>query len=218
MAGSRVAYSAIDNGIHIVDTDSQTEKILPGVSGFNLHWSPDGKQIAYVGMGDNIVDSVFIVNVEDNSVRQISNMSYESVIGWSPEDTLYFVAPYTGGAAWKLYSYDLASGTAKEMFTIENGTPKFLNPRLSPDGNWIAYRGRDNSSLYLVRTDGSDMHLVLDNVGAVGIEWSRSGWIGVSLRMTNSDESTIVLIKPDGCQAYLLPPTLHGDLEGLFLP
>ena len=98
------------------------------------------------------------------------------------------------------------------MFTIENGTPKFLNAKLSLDGNWIAYRGRDNSSLYLVHPDGSDMHLVLDNVGAVGVEWSRSGWLGVS------DETTfVVLIKPDGCEAYLLP-ALHGDLEGLSIP
>ncbi|HEX7394295.1 MAG TPA: hypothetical protein VF313_05155, partial [Anaerolineaceae bacterium] len=140
------------------------------------------------------------------------------IIGWSTDNKLYSVVPYTGGAAWKVYAFDLTNNLAQELFTIENGTPKFLNPKLSPDGNWIAYRGRDNSSLYLVHPDGSDMHLVLDNVGAVGIEWSRSGWIGVSLRMTNSDESTIVLIKPDGCQAYLLPAALHGDLEGLFIP
>jgi len=216
--GRQVAYSASDNGIHIVDLASQTEKVLPGAGGFNLHWSPDGKQIAYVGMGDGVINSVFVITTDGTSARQISDLSYESVIGWSPDGKLYFVAPYTGGAAWKVYSYDFASGTLQERFTIENGTPKFLNPKLSPDGNWIAYRGRDNSSLYLVHPDGSDMHLVLDNVGAVGIEWSWSGWLGVSLRMTNSDESTIVLIKPDGCEAYLLPAVLHGDLEGLFTP
>ncbi len=217
--GSRVAYSSIDNGIHIVDTDSQTEKVLPGAAGFNLHWSPDGKQIAYIGMGDSVINSVFVVNADGTQARQVSNWSYEAVIGWSPDSTqLYFVAAFTGGAAWKVYSFDLASSTAQERFTIENGTPKFLNAKLSPDGEWIAYRGRDNSSLYLVHPDGSDMHLVLDNVGAVGVEWSRSGWLGVSLRKANSDESMVVLIRPDGCEAHLLPTALHGDLEGLFIP
>jgi len=117
-----------------------------------------------------------------------------------------------------VYSYDVASGSAQERFTIENGTPKFLNPKLSPDGNWIAYRGRDNSSLYLVRSDGSDMHLAIDNAGVVGIEWTRSGWLGVSLKDQNSTESTIVLIKPEGCEAYRMPSSLQGDLEGLFIP
>jgi hypothetical protein len=217
--GSRVAYSASDNGIHIIDLASQTEKVLPGAGGFNLHWSPDGNQIAYVGMGDGVINSVFVVNTDGTQLRQVSNLSYEAVIGWSQDSTqLYFVAPFTGGAAWKVFSLDLASGSAQELFTIENGTPKFLNPKLSPDGNWIAYRGRDNSSLYMVHPDGSDMHLVLDNVGAVGVEWSRSGWLGVSLRKTDSDESTVVLVKPDGCEAYLLPTAMHGDLEGVFIP
>jgi hypothetical protein len=61
------------------------------------------------------------------------------------------------------------------------------------------------------------MHLVLDNVSAVGIEWSQSGWLGVSLQNINSDKSTIVLLKPDGCEAYQLPG-LSGELEGLFIP
>ena len=210
--GNRMAYPASD-GIYVMDLATKAEKVLAVADGFDLHWSPDGKQIAYVGGSGSIIDSVFVVNIDDTQMRQVSNLSYEAVIGWSADSAqLYFVAPFTGGAAWKVYSFDLASGAAHELFTIENGTPKFLNAKLSLDGNWIAYRGRDNSSLYLVHPDGSDMHLVLDNVGAVGVEWSRSGWLGVS------DETTyVVLIKPDGCEAYLLP-ALHGDLEGLSIP
>jgi len=216
--GSRMAYPTSD-GIHIIDLATKAVKVLAGTNGFNLHWSPDGKQIAYIGMADSVINSVFVVNVDGTQARQVSNWSYEAVIGWSPDSTqLYFVAPFTGGAAWNVYSLDLATGTTRELFIIENGTPKFLNAKLSLDGNWIAYRGRDNSSLYLVHPDGSDMHLVLDNVGVVGVEWSRSGWLGVSLRKANSNESTVVLIKPAGCESYLLPATLHGDMEGLFIP
>jgi hypothetical protein len=216
--GNQMAYPASD-GMHIIDLATKAVQVLTSANGFNPEWSPDGKQIAYVGLGDNIIDSLFVVNTDGTHMRQVSNWSYEAVIGWAPDSTqLYFVAPFTGGAAWKVYAFDLASSTAQERFTIENGTPKFLNAKLSPDGNWIAYRGRDNSSLYLVHPDGSDMHLVVDNIGAVGVEWSHLGWLGVSLRKANSDESMVVLIKPDGCEAYLLPTALHGDLEGLFIP
>lgn len=170
-------------------------------------------------MGSGTINSAFVVNTDGSSVRQISDMSYESIVGWSPDgNLLYYAVPYTGGAAWKIYVYDFLSETTEELFTIENGTPKMLNPKLSPDGNWIVYRGRDNSSLYRVRTDGSDMHLLLDNTGAVGVEWSRSGWLGIRMRKAASQESTIILIKPDGCEAYGLPPTLHGEPEGLFIP
>ena len=216
--GNKVAYSALDNSIHIIDLNSQADHILANASGFNLHWSPDSTQIAYLQLGNNIVDSVFVVNTDGSQLRQISDLSYESVVGWSADNKLYFVVPFTGGAAWKVFSFDLTSNSAQELFTIENGTPKFLNPKLSPDGNWIAYRGRDNSSLYLVRTDGSDMHLVVDNASAVGIAWSQSGWLGVSLQQANSDESSAVLIQPDGCKVYALPEALHGELQGLSIP
>ena len=215
--GSLMAYPASD-GMHIIDLATKAVKVLTGASGFNLHWSPDGKQIAYVGMGDSIIDSVFVISTDGSGVRRISDWSYESVVGWSPDSAkLYYVAPFTGGAAWKVYAFDLASSTTQELFTIENGTPKFLNPKLSPDGKWIAYRGRDNSSLYLVHSDGSGMHLVIDNAGAVGVEWSQSDWLGISLATDSNGQTTVVLLRPDSCEAYLLP-NLHGDLEGLLIP
>jgi Tol biopolymer transport system component len=171
-----------------------------------------------VALGGNVVDSVFVVNADGTQNRQASDLSYESIVGWSPDGArLYFVAPYSGGAAWKVYAFELASGVSQELFTIENGTPKFLDPTLSPDGQWIAYRGRDNSSLYLVHPDGSDMHLVLEDIGVVRNEWSLSGWLGVSLGEVNTDEHTLVLVKPDGCEAYRLPD-LGGELQGLFIP
>ena len=88
--GSKVAYSATDNGIHIVDADSQTDKVLPGVSGFNLHWSPDGKQIAYIGSEGSNKDSLYLVNADGTRTHQVSDLSYESVVGWSPDGKLYF--------------------------------------------------------------------------------------------------------------------------------
>jgi hypothetical protein len=219
--GSQVAYtpfstSAVD--IHIMDLDSQSVRTLSGVSGTGYHWSPDGKQIAYIALGGDVIDSVFVVNADGANNRQISSLSYESIVGWSPDGSqLYFVAPFTGGAAWKVYSFDMTDGASQELFTIENGTPKFLNPTLSPDGQWIAYRGQDNSSLYLVHPDGSDMHLVLDDIGVVRNEWSSSGWLGVSLGDVNTDDHTLVLVKPDGCESYRLP-NLRGELQGLFIP
>jgi hypothetical protein len=127
--------------------------------------------------------------------------------------------PYTGGSAWKVFSFDLSSMTTKELFTIENGSYKALDASLSPDGKWIAYRDKENSSLYLVHPDGTQMHPILDkpSLGIGGIVWSQSGWLGVTLANGSVDEEVVVLVKPEDCQAYVLP-ALHGNLEGLFLP
>lgn len=214
--GKKMAYPD-ENGFHVIDLATKNEQLLAGANGFNLNWSPDGKQIAFIKLGDGDIDSLFTVNLDGSGVHKVSDWSYQSIVGWSPDGKLYSVVPYTGGAAWKVYSFDLATAASQELFTIENGTPKFLNPQLSADGKWIAYRGRDNSSVYLVHPDGSDMHLVIDNAGVVGIEWSRSGWLVVSLGQTGTTDGKVILLNPESCQAYLLPG-LHGQIEGLYLP
>ncbi len=212
-----MAYPAAD-GIHILDLASRAENVLAGISGFDLHWSPDGSQIAYLAMEGDLIDSVFVIHSDGSGKRQISDLSYERIAGWSANSAqLYFTVPYSGGAAWNVYAFDLAGGTTQELFTIEDGTPKALNPSLSPDGNWMAYRGRDNSSVYLMHPDGSDGHLVLDSANAFGIAWGGSSWLGVSLDQGNDNGRVVVLVNPDTCQVYRLPG-LNGDLEGLYMP
>jgi hypothetical protein len=210
--GEKAVYSA-GGGLQVLDVKSGSVTPL-NVDGYNPHWSTDGSKIAYIG---GAVAGVYVVDVENGKSVQVSALGYESVIGWSPDSNqLYFVEPFTGGAAWKVFSVDLASGAVHERFTIENGTPKFLNAKLSPDGKWIAYRGRDNSSLYLVHPDGSDMHLVLDNTGVVGVVWSQSGWLGVSLAKVNETEQKVIFVDPSTCKIYLAPE-ITGSLEGLFI-
>lgn len=217
--GAQAAYSGLSNEIHVVDLATQTDKVLPGPGGFNLRWSPDGQHIAYIGSGNGTINSVWTISTNGSLPRQIAEWSYATIIGWSPDGTiLFFAVPFTGGSAWNVYAFDGEAGITQELFTIENGTPKFLNPQLSPDGEWIAYRGRDNSSVYLVRPDGSDMHLLVENAGAAAMAWSRSGWLGVTLRPAQAEQPANVLLRPATCETYLLPSALDGDLQGLYMP
>ena len=214
--GSRMAYPA-EGGIRILDLATRTESVLPVSGAFDLHWSPDGSHIAYIGLSDTIINSAFIVDVSTGETHQVSEWSYELIAGWSPDgNQLYYVVPFTGGAAWKMYRHSLSDSQTQELFTIENGTAKALSPRISPDGEWIAYRGRDNSSIYLVRPDGSDLHLIMDNVGASGLVWSASGWLGTSLHNNSFDESLLILINPETCDRFLLPG-FDGVVNGLFI-
>ena len=216
--GVRMAYPS-ENGIHILDLSNLEEHILNLDTGsFDLHWSPDGSRIAYVGLSDSIINSAFIVNTSTSESRQVSEWSYELIAGWSPDgNSLYYAVPFTGGSAWKMYRYNLDDGQTQELFTIENATAKALEPRISPDGQWIAYRGRDNNSIYLVRTDGSEMHLAVENANANGLAWTASGWLGVSLHDYQTEQTTLVLIDPQSCTVYRTDG-LRGQLEDLYLP
>jgi Tol biopolymer transport system component len=215
--GMQLAYAGID-GLHILNLDTAAEKVIQLASaGYDLHWSPDGMQIAFVGSS---AEGIYIARTDGSGERRVSDAAYSSVIGFSPDGArLYLALMYTGGSAWMVRAVDLASGAAQDLMTIENGSMKMLAAALSPDEEWIAYRGRDNSSLFVMRTDGSAMHAVMEQpaLAISGVQWTASGWLGVSLIEGEAPQRTLVIVKPEGCQMYRLT-IMQGDLEGLWLP
>ena len=215
--GTQLAYPA-QEGIRLLDLDTGAERViqLAGV-GYDLHWSPDGMEMTFVG---STAEGVYIVRTDGSGVRRVSDAAYASVIGFSPDGArLYLALMYTGGSAWMVRVVDLASGVAQDLTTIENGSMKMLAAALSPDEEWIAYRGRDNSSLFVIRTDGSAMHVVMEQpaLAISGVQWTASGWLGVSLIEGDGQQRALVLVKPESCQALRLPMG-PGELEGLWLP
>jgi Tol biopolymer transport system component len=213
--GSQLAYSAAD-GIRIRDIAGGQEILTEAVGGYDMHWSPDGSQIAFIG-GSSI--GTHVIQADGSGARQISDQSYEAMIGWSPDGAeIYFAIPFTGGAAWQVRAVNTTTLAWRDLFVIENGSAKSLSAALSPDGSWIAYRSRDHTGVYLVRPNGEEAHQVLEKVtqGISGIVWGRGGWLGVSVVDSSPDERSLVLVQPETCLAYALP-TVRGDLEGLHL-
>ena len=214
--GTQVAYPA-EEGIRIIDLDAAAEEVIQlANAGYDLHWSPDGEEIAFVGSS---AEGIYIARTDGSGVRRVSDASYASVIGFSPNGArLYLAVMYTGGSAWMVRVVDVATGAAQDLATIKNGSRKMLAAALSHDEQWIAYRGRDNSSLYVMHTDGSAMHAVMEQpaLAISGVQWSASGWLGASLMNAEGVQRTLVIVKPESCQAYLL--AAQGDLKGLWLP
>jgi hypothetical protein len=93
-------------------------------------------------------------------------------------------------------------------------------PALSPDGKWIAFRARDNSSLYLIGLSGGPARLLMADPGDAisGIDWERGGHLlGVSVITRDVPDGIFLLIAVDSCETYRLPG-LSGELDGVFIP
>jgi WD40 repeat protein len=211
--GTKVVYSA-PGGFQIYDLATGQTKTLSTADGYNPRWSPDGNQVAYIG---GAAAGVFIVDATSDQVRQVSSAGYESVIGWSADGSvLYIGVPAAGGAAWQVRAVNPANGEYELKFTIEDGSYKALNAALSPDGQWIAYRGRDNASVHLIKTDGSGARLLVDSVGVgtSGIAWTASGWLAMTVMTNDSGSVSVLLVDPASCTAYATP-NFKGVLQGI---
>jgi hypothetical protein len=133
---------------------------------------------------------------------------------------LYYAIPASSGNGWMLHSVEISTGDTRDLFILENASRKAPLPALSPDGNRIAYRASDNSSLYIQGMDGNPERLLLDNPATAinGIAWERgSHLLGVSLITPEVPDGKIILIAPDSCETYWLPG-LSGELNGVWIP
>jgi hypothetical protein len=219
--GRRLAYPSSSSraGITVMDLASKETTILNGIQGGDLHWSPDGSQIAYVTAGEAY--GIFVTNVDEVKPRQLSNLGYESIAGWSPDGTqLYYAIPDSGGEGFMLRAVGVQTGDTRDLFILDNSSRKAPFPAVSPDGKWVAYRAGDNSSLYIKGMDGSPTRLVLDAPATAinGIVWEKEGHLlGVSLLTPDNQDGEIILIQHDNCEIYRLPG-LRGKLDGIYIP
>lgn len=217
--GTYLAYPA-EEGIVILNLDSGEKSGLAGIQGGDLRWSPDGSQIAYVTAGDAY--GIFVVDRSGENPRQLSNLGYESIAGWSPDGgTLYYAIPGSSEDGWQLKAVDVGTGEQTDLFILANSSGKAPFPVTSPDGQWIAYRGRDNASLYLMKMDGTQNHLLIekpgDDVAVSGIAWGPDGGLlGVSLISADAPDGEVLLMQWESCEVYRLPG-VSGELDGVII-
>jgi Tol biopolymer transport system component len=167
------------------------------------------------------MDGIVVMNIDGSNQQQLTNLGYEELAGWSPDSSLiYYAIPGASGEGFVLRSLNIITGESKDLFVLENSSMKAPWSSISPDGNWIAYRAKDNASLYIKNMDGSPARLVLDNpaIAINGITWDKGGQLlGVSLITEQNQEGEIFIIAPDSCETYRLTG-VSGMLDAIYIP
>lgn len=158
---------------------------LATLSPRDADWSPDGSRIvftdnvrAFVGDSSIVRINVYSVRPDGTDLRQlttddVSNQRSKDRGGrWSPDGKTILT---DANGSLLLVPVD---GSATRLITIASGA--ILNPgdgAWSPDGEWIVFSGQSSTGfdLYIVRTDGTSPHRVIDTPGVWegAADWGR---------------------------------------------
>ena len=161
--GTRVAFAPDGDGLYLVDADGgQAVRIT--VEGSSPTFSPDGRQIAYLGLpADGCCVSparehVWVVNVDGTDAHEI--LADEPALAhgafgltWSPAGDRIALEDTLEG---QLAIYTFAADGSDFRKVITGG----MNPFWSPDGSRLAYLGA--AGLTIADADGSHVQTLGD--------------------------------------------------------
>ncbi|MFN8421038.1 MAG: hypothetical protein U0528_17615 [Anaerolineae bacterium] len=216
----------------LVVTDfSQQTQLQPSIGALgnvsiadDLQWSPDSKQIAFVGFGTSW--NIFIIDADGTSLQRFSDGSYDTYPTWSPDGKqIAFYSERDSQQNWSgaIYVQAVDTSSAKRLTTTID---RVLRMQWSPNGKMIAfatYSPEDNfSKIYLLQTDGSEPRLIVDNA-SIGsfISWSPDNRFLVaqtaqSLVIADMNTDQVVLYYPQRF-ASLLPLDIATKIASVLL-
>ena len=125
---------------------------------FRPAWSPDGSQIAYVSDDSSYFPVVWLMNRDGGAKRQVMNVQIvdaADAISWAPDAKRLAVTAMTVREPSQVYVLEVARGTVERLTSHTQGS---FDPAWSPDGEVIAYIGRDGprGDLWLRQVEGSE--------------------------------------------------------------
>jgi len=104
-------------------------------------WSHDKKRVAFAGLNKAGYNDIYILNLDDGSLLQLTDDFYEDKDpAWSPDDQAVVFSsarnPLGVEGAYNLYMQDVQSGV---LFRITGGLHSDTSPAWSPDGEFLAF-------------------------------------------------------------------------------
>lgn len=176
--------------------------------------SPDGKQIAFVAQGE-----IFVMRANEEATfanRVTATPARDWQIAWATDSkSLYFVSDRDGNAEiYRVRSADakeerLARTLSFETTRITNDPLEDVEPRVSPDGQWIAFQ-HGRCALELAKPDGSGRRTLLDGWSDLDFSWSPdSKWIAYT-RSDDEYNSDLWVVPADGSRQPL-NVSMHPD-------
>ena len=193
-------FVASADGTHLA---AVTPEPIVGIETFGF--SPDGREILWVGPGANL--ALFIAKADGSGIRTLETGLPTSEATWRPDGAEILFRGDAGGPADGLYAVDVHSGAIRTVVRSTAGS-HLTHAMWSPDGSRIAYyiwveSGTGMPQTHIVKADGTGDRMSpmpSDAVWEAPLAWSNEGSRLVSRRGYSLDFNDVrtVVVPADG--------------------
>jgi eukaryotic-like serine/threonine-protein kinase len=177
--GSKVALETLeDDGtgdIWVMDVERGTKQALtrsPQVWEFGPHWSPDSRSIAYASSGLSRTASIRRRSADGSGPEETlaeASVALKMVSHWSADGKFILFSTSTEGISMLLLA-------GKRVTLVPQTGVTETQPRLSPDGRWLAYSSNESGRAEVyVRPFTGGPKVVVSTEGGVWPYWRPDG-------------------------------------------
>jgi len=150
--GQWLAYTLFPEGTLWRSNITGTERVqltFPPMRAFLPRWSPDGKQIAFVGTAAGDHWTTYVIPAQGGVARQMIPGNDETADAtWTPDNKSIVFGPWKGGELRGIKVLDLNTNQVSPL----PGATEMWSPRTSPDGRYIAALSEQDSKMMLFDT------------------------------------------------------------------
>ena len=172
--GRWLAYTLFPEGTLWRSNVTGTERMqltFPPMRAFLPRWSPDGKQIAFIGTTASDHWTTYVISPEGGTARQMipGNDEYADAT-WMPDNQSIVFGPWAHGESRGIKVLDSKTNQVRAL----PGATEMWSPRVSPDGRYIAALSQKDSKMMLLDTRTRKWEELCDHYSGYP-SWSRDG-------------------------------------------
>jgi len=157
--------SRLDGGEPVQLTFAPMRAALP-------RWSPDGKQIAFMGALSGYQQRIYLVSAQGGvAERATQSEAQEADPTWSPDGRRLVFGQPLGSSAFAIYFLDLQTRQVSKA----PGSDGLFTPRWSPDGRYITALAADSQKLVLFDFTTQNWSELAEGSPVGYPAWSRDG-------------------------------------------
>lgn len=172
--GQAAAYTLFPEGTLWRSNMTGSERVqltFPPMRAFLPRWSPDGKQIAFMGTVNGEHWTTYIIPALGGVARQMIPGNEETGDAtWMPDNKSIVFGPWGSGGSRGIRVMDLSTNRVSSL----PGATKMWSPRTSPDGRYIAALSEQESKMMLFDATTQKWEELSDRYSGYP-SWSRDG-------------------------------------------